>query len=114
MMGIQQMSKMWQSNRRLVKTVKKSIEFVCRGPLGPQNHVFRIERIPKESLPKLVAYAGDPPQDTTQRKTRKSADIRYCARRKGEILPVNPDKTRDWRKDLKEDTPRELREFHRL
>jgi hypothetical protein len=114
MRGIQLMSRMWESNKRLLKPGKNSIEFVYKGSSSAQNHVFRIERIPKDSPPKLMAYSGDPPQSGPQRRPGSplisSATQAERDKLKNDfgILPVYPDETGDWRKDLEEDTPKEF------
>jgi hypothetical protein len=112
--GILIMCEKWQSNKRLVKTGTNSIEFVYKGSLDGQNHVFRIETIQKNGPPSLVAYSGDPQQAGAQRRpgsplisTAAPAERDKLKNYFG-VLPMNLDETGDWRKDLDEDIPKEF------
>jgi len=111
--GIEIMCKVWQSNKRLIKSGKTSLEFVHKGSLGSQNHVFRVERMRKGIPPTLTAYSGDPQRTGVLGRpgspmiSSTTAEDKEKLKRDFGLIPANLDGSGDWRRDLDEDIPRE-------
>jgi hypothetical protein len=112
--GIETMVDKWESNKRTIRAGKYSIEFIFRGRQDKRTHVFHIEKMPMDPLPRLVIYSGDSQHKGAHKRQGSPLVAGASLSDKEKLKNVfkiesdRPDEMGEWRKSLSDDTPPEF------